>query len=118
MTIRRPASKRLLKVPFVLKPKTATGDGQGGRTFTYNAAGEVIVRGTELHPDTEEFVDVLGAEVADRGVHLTHVDPKNGQPEFEDRIVDPNDSQEYEIHRTENILGLVRLVLVKVVESR
>lgn len=109
---RRPASKRLLKVSFTLKPKTETDDGQGGRTFTFNAAGDVIVKGTELHIVTEEFVDQLGPEVGDRGVYVTWVDPKNGTPLFEDRIVDPNDNQEYEIHRTSRQLGLIRLFVL------
>ena len=119
MAPRRPASKRLLKVPFILTPKTETADGQGGRTFVLNSANEIIVKGTELHPDTEEFVDVLGPEVADRGVYLTHVDPSNGLPVFEDTITDPFENIVYEIHRVEGpFLGLVRLVLVKLVESR
>lgn len=115
MVVRRPASRRLLKVPFVLKPKTEADDSQGGRTFTFNVAGEVIVRGTELVVVTEEFVDQLGPEVGDRGVYVTWVDPKNGVPAFEDRIVDPNDSQEYEIHRTARQLGLVRLFVLDLV---
>ncbi len=115
---RRPASRRLLKVAFTLKPKAETGDGQGGRTFVHNGAGDVIVRGTELAIITEEFVDQLGPEVADRGVYVTWVDPKNGTPAFEDLIVDPNDGREYEIHRTARQLGLVRLFVLDQVGSR
>lgn len=118
MTIRRPASRRLLKVDYILKPKTPVSDGQGGRTFTYNANKEVIVKGTKLHIVTEEFVDQLGPEVADRGVHVTWVDPKNGVPAFEDRIVEPNDNIEYEVHRAVRQSGLVRLFVLEVVESR
>lgn len=116
--IRRPASKRLLKVDFTLKPKTPADDGQGGRTFVYNASNEVIARGTELYIVTEEFVDELGAEVADRGVHVTWVDPVNGEPLFKDRIVDPTDSVEYEVLRAVRQSGLIRLYVVEVVESR
>ena len=115
---RRPASKRLLKVAFILRAKTVADDAQGGRTFTFNAAGDVIVRGTELHIITEEFVDQLGPEVADRGVYVTWVDPKNGTPEFEDEIIDPNDGQVYEIHRTSRQLGLVRCFILDQVGSR
>lgn len=115
---RRPVSKRLLKVAFTLRAKTETGDGQGGRTFVTNAAGEVIVRGTELAIITEEFVDQLGPEVGDRGVYVTWVDPENGTPAFEDVIVDPNDGQEYEVHRTARQLGLIRLFVLDQVASR
>lgn len=115
---RRPASRRLLKVAFALKPKTETDDLQGGRTFVFDGSGDVIVQGTELAIIPEELVDQLGPEVADRGVYVTWVDPKNGTPAFEDEIVDPNDGQVYEIHRTARQLGLVRLFVLDQVGSR
>ena len=115
---RRPASRRLLKVDFILRPRTVVDDGQGGRTVTFDAANDVIVKGTELHIVTEEFVDQLGQAVVDRGVYVTWVDPKNGTPQFEDEIIDPNNGQVYEVHRTTRQLGLVRCFLLDQVESR
>lgn len=113
--IRRPASKRLLTVPYILQPKTQTDDGQGGRTNAFNAADEVTLMGTERYIDTEEFVDVLGPEVADRGVYITWVDPTNRTPVFEDRIKDPNDNTVFEIKRVTGQLGLKRIFMVEVV---
>lgn len=112
MSLRRPVSRRLLKHDLTLAPKTGTGDGAGGKTLSFSAGDEVTVRGTEPHISTEEFPDVSGDQLADRGLYVCWVDPTNGTPNPEDRL--RFDGVTYEIFRTSHQNGLYRLVMREV----
>ncbi len=114
--IRRPASKRLLTSSYRLKTKASatTPDGQGGRTVDFSLVTGVLVKGTPRNIVTEEFPDILGDGVADRGIYVAWLNPTT-VPQNEDRIVDTFDDREFEIKRTTFQDGLARIFMVDLV---
>ncbi len=110
MGITLPGSTRLLRNTYTHRPKTETSDGDGGLVDTF--ADGAKIKGTKRAVYTEQYTDVVGERIADRGLYIVWV-KQSDSVRIEDQIRDESDGMTLEVKRTDKQNGLSRLVLVE-----